>query len=77
MAAVRRMGTTVAQPGQENILCAYQHTMTLQTIDIHTHIHWVQRPVQVEGNAHANQLAKKGTKLRREKRDTSSSITYI
>jgi hypothetical protein len=38
-AAARRMGPTVAQPGQEYILCAYQHAMTLQTMDIHTHIH--------------------------------------
>jgi ribonuclease HI len=76
-AAVRRMGTTVTQPGQEYILCAYQHAMTLQTMDIQTHIHQVSGHMEVEGNEKADQLTKKGTEYKRKERDAHTSITYI
>jgi hypothetical protein len=39
-AAIRRMNATIAKPGQQYILNAHQHAITLQTINIHTHIHW-------------------------------------
>jgi hypothetical protein len=51
--------------------------MTLQTMDIHTHILWVSGHVEVEGNEKADQLAKKGTEHKRKERDTHTSITYI
>jgi ribonuclease HI len=76
-AAVRRMSTTIAQPGQEYILNTHQHAMTLQTMNIHTHIHWVPGHVEVEGNEKADQLAKNGTQCKRKERDAYTYITYI
>jgi ribonuclease HI len=76
-AAVRRMSTTVAQPGQQYILNAHQHAITLHTMNIHTHIHWVPGHVEVEGNEKADQLAKNGTQRKRKERDAYTSITYI
>jgi hypothetical protein len=71
------MGTTIAPLGKEYILCAYQHAMTLQAMDIHTHIHWVPGPVEVDGNEKAEQLSKKGTECKTKERDEYNSITYI
>jgi hypothetical protein len=34
------MSTTIAHAGQEYILNANHHAMTLETIHIQTHIHW-------------------------------------
>jgi ribonuclease HI len=71
------MGTAVAQPGQEYILCAYQHATTLKTLDIHTHIHWVPGHVEVQGNKKADQLAKKEAEHKRKERHAYTSITYM
>jgi ribonuclease HI len=76
-AAVRRMNTTIAQLGQECTLSAYRHAMTLQTMDIHTHIHWVPGDVEVEGNEKPDKLTKKGTECKRKERNVYTFITYI
>jgi ribonuclease HI len=75
--AVTRMANSTPLPGQEYILRALTNIQTLKTANVTTHIHWVPGHVNVKGNERADQLAKEGTTLQKQARDSRVSITYL
>ena len=75
--AVNRMTNSIPMPGQEYILRALNNIKILKNAKITSHIHWVPGHVNVKGNERADQLAKEGTKLRKQERDSRVSITYL
>src|ERR1700704_5418038 len=71
------MAHSIPTPGQEYILRPLNNIQILRNAKIKTHIHWVPGHVNVKGNERSDQLAKEGTKLPKQERDSRVSITYL
>jgi len=74
---VKRIAKPTPGPGFNLVISILKHARLLENRGIQLHISWVPGHSDVEGNEHAERLAKEGTILQDDTREAYISLAYL
>ena len=75
--AVKRIARPTPGPGFNLVISILKHARLLENRGIQLHISWVPGHSDVEGNEHADRLAKEGTTLQDDTWEAYISLVYL